>query len=192
MKRLGVKPSHTIVQQPRISNYKISFHTRVPLKNILYNISVNDNTVESIDLEHNYAVLRAGGYVYSLNYSGFINITGLRTLTDIPSAIKVVCKLINLQSSDYTARIDNITASGTFGSLIPLHVVRYHFTKSEPIPARFKYNPNFFSGATLKFYDGRGTIILFSTGSYTIVGAKTFENIQSIFNETRKFLLQII
>jgi Transcription factor TFIID (or TATA-binding protein, TBP) len=175
------KENQCLATLPTISNYKISFPTGIPLSAKLRNIG------KFRKIHHNFAVIKRSNYVFSVNFSGYINITKLRNRSQFDDAIKVVCKHLHLQSSLYTPRIDNITASGTFGRTIPLHVVGRYFAEGTTFPAKFKYNPNYFSGASIKFHDG-GTIILFSTGSYTLVGCKTEDRIQIVYRNTHLLL----
>lgn len=181
---------------PKIYNYKISFRTNLAFKQIVTGLKIGENGVLSVKLLHNYAVLKACGYVYSLNYSGFANVTSLKSQSDIDRSIKVLCKLARIPLKQFPYKIDNITASGTFGAPISLHRLQKYFTGESregggecSFTAQFTYNPNFFCGANLKYFgDGGGTIIIFTTGSYTVVGAKCINHVNEIYEQTKQML----
>jgi TATA-box binding protein (TBP) (component of TFIID and TFIIIB) len=175
--------------EPKISNYKISFHTGKPLQSAISKLVAGTNGVLSVKELHNFAVVRTQCFVYTLNFSGFVNITKLRSSSQIHQAIAKLHKLIHLPARCYDYAIDNITASGAFGHYIPLHKLIQVIT--QPFPARLTYRPNYFSGASLK-YDGGGTIILFTTGTYIIVGARCRAKIQHIYKETLKILMSML
>jgi Transcription factor TFIID (or TATA-binding protein, TBP) len=173
---------------PVICNYKISFHTRIPLKRALE--LLQQQAEISVKLEHNYAVIRPKSHVYSINFSGYVNITKLRTLEAIEPAIDAFCSMVNIPRLPYKYNIDNMTASGRFGSVLPLHRIREHLLDSN-CPARFRYKPSRFCGANLKYF-GYGTIIFFQSGAYTVVGAKCVENINHVYEQTRYLLLPLL
>lgn len=169
---------------PVVSNHKISFRAGKNLKT-----SVHKLDSDMVKLHHNYAIIRRK-YVYSINFSGYINITKLRTCGDIPAAIEEICCLLQLPNKQPAYNIDNITASGHFGHTISLHKLQKYFAVHRgPQVIRFNFRPDYFCGANIKF--AYGTIIIFHTGSFTIVGSKSKEDIQRLFSETKKILAEI-
>jgi TATA-box binding protein (TBP) (component of TFIID and TFIIIB) len=177
---------------PKIFNYKISFRTKIPFKIALAHLIVGENEIKSIKILHNYMIVKThNNYVYSLNFSGFVNITGLKSENDIISAIKKLYELANQKIKRFRYNIDNITASGKFGCHIPLHTLRTYLNNHNiNFPAQYTYNANFFCGGNLRYKNG-GTIILFTTGSYTIVGVKCKKAIDTVFEDTMQLIEKI-
>jgi len=181
---------------PKIFNYKISFHTFKLLKQSILQLAKSKkkrrNRCILVKLLHNYAVINTKHFVFTINFSGFVNITKLRKEEDIPKAITLFCSLMKISPVKYSYRIDNITASGAFGAIIPLHKIKKHiseFHSSEPL--RFRFNPSYFCGGNIKFFKF-GTIVLFESGSYTIVGPKTALQVEHVYKETKRILLPLL
>ena len=155
---------------PKINNVKVHFKIckKVTLKD---NLSHNCDTV----WHHNFAVVR-WRYVYTIWFnSGVINITGIPTIDDIRVAVADICELLEIRETDIKCFpiIDNITASGKLGKNIDLKKLK----AAQKI--NIAYNPDIFTGAFCK--TDNGTIIIFSTGSYNIVGAKCQHHVSTIF-----------
>jgi TATA-box binding protein (TBP) (component of TFIID and TFIIIB) len=175
-----------------ISNYKISFHARKPLRSVLSELRGGTDGINSIVLHHNFAVIRTDRFVYTPNFSGFVNITKLKRLSDAQAAIDFIRDLLRLPTgsgSEY--KVDNITASGTFGHRVPLHKIRQFLREHPGYPASCSYGANYFSGATVR-YSGGGTANIFATGAYTIIGAKSEEQVRSVYLQARDLALSLL
>ena len=214
---------HPLRKDPVISNYKISFHTHKPLRSIIsklleeidkrektFTVSLgpisaetrpsptddsSENTVKSVKLLHNFAVVRTDRYVYTLNDSGFVNITKLRTLADADEAVRELREFAHLPATEvYNFKIDNVTASGRLGySKIPLHKLAAFVTTNACFQvAKCTYRPNYFSGASLKYHGGGGTAILFTTGAFTIVGAKCESQVSHVYKHTQRLVVSLL
>jgi TATA-box binding protein (TBP) (component of TFIID and TFIIIB) len=191
-----------LAKEPTISNYKVSFRTDTPLRKAVRELLVGDCTccanvwqqpdgscVCSVKLLHNFAVVRTCRHVYTLNDSGFVNITKLVHLSDVGEAVNIICKLVKLpERNNYAVTVDNVTASGAFGCPIPLHKLSQHLTANVE---KLAYRPNYFSGASVKYHGGGGTIILFTTGAFTIVGAKSEQQVWHLYQQTQTLLSQV-
>jgi TATA-box binding protein (TBP) (component of TFIID and TFIIIB) len=166
---------------PLINNYKIS--VRVKSRIIL-----NVKKVAGHDKYHgNYAVIRLT-YVYIVYYSGWVNVTGIRNRLLFPAVISNLLDFTNLNYRDLVAvTVDNISAAGTFGKPLSIRFIRksLELIKCEKI---FDYKPGKFCGASIKFGKRKGTINLFTSGNYTIVGANTDERVNEIFFMTKTAL----
>lgn len=169
-------------REPYISNLKVSFKVERNLKSTAHKLDSN-----KVKLHHNYAIIRHCDFVYSINYSGYVNITKLRTEGDIGRAITEICILLDLVDRPPSYRIDNITASGHFGRTVRLNRLGEYFQKSDN-GVVFSFRPSYFCGANIKF--GFGTIIIFHTGSFTIVGSKNREQVKQVFAKTKQILAE--
>jgi TATA-box binding protein (TBP) (component of TFIID and TFIIIB) len=83
--------------------------------------------------------------------------------------------------------VDNITASGRF-----THTV--HLPSLKNIPnIQVRYKPDRFAGASVKYTAGCGsdcgTIVLFHSGSYIVVGAKSATQVDVLFQRVLADLL---
>lgn len=204
-----------LAKEPVISNFKVSFRTDTPLRLAVRALTVTDcrgcyeeifdannnavsracgSCVRSVRLLHNFAVVKTCRHVYTLNDSGFVNITKLRVRSDVDEAVEALCwlKLLPHPSEQYVPKVDNVTASGAFGYTVPLHLLSLHVRFSGIDVAKLTYRPNYFSGATLKYHGSGATIIVFATGSFTIVGAKSEEQVWSVYRQTQRLLLPLL
>lgn len=149
---------------------------------------------------HNFTVVHHG-YSYTIFQTGFVNITGVMAQCEINLATEIFYDLFNVNLSDCcgAATVDNITASGNFNKKLNLHSIAKYISSSEEVssiltptncvPKKrvFKFNPDYFPGAVLRHF-GIGSIIIFASGNFTIVGAKTLPHIQQIYDKTLKII----
>ena len=164
---------------PIINNYKISF--RAPKDKVCKFIAT---TKENICRYHNFVVLRKHFVYIIFHQSGFINVTKLKNLDEVRQAVCDFHIWIDWQQQQpHSFTVDNITASGRLGKAIPLLRLKRHFTTSQ---IRVTFKPELFAGLSIKYntFELRGTIILFETGSYTIVGVKTCADVQKVYSHT--------
>ena len=203
----------TSAREPIVSNYKISFRTQTPLRLAVRKLEIDGrciceededdgpeakrtagSCICSVKLLHNFAVVQTCRHVYTLNDSGFVNITKIRHLSDVEAAVTVLRQLVHLPQTDcYSICVDNVTASGAFGRPIPLHKLSSHVaTHAACKVVKLGYRPNYFSGASVRYHGGGGTIILFTTGAFTIVGAKSDEQVWHIYRQTQRLLLSLL
>jgi len=131
-----------------------------------------------VKLYHNFFVLRYK-FVYNVfPQSGFVNVTKLKKNTDIHLCVEKFCEYFSLkrESISGTLTIDNITLSGKFEKELNLQNIAERLCPDFQV----KYDINFFPGLFMKFSQ-LGTILLFRTGSYSIVGCKKVSDSQTIF-----------
>jgi TATA-box binding protein (TBP) (component of TFIID and TFIIIB) len=180
---------------PIVKNYKISFRLPIRLQQPINSMRVADidstttsTTVTSVKKHHNFAVIRTKGCVYIAFFSGFVNVTKLRTLTDAEEAVLAFKSLIGFKDIEDKGCplyiIDNIIASGHFGHTVNIHNLRQicaaDTTSGNIQDIDFSYKPAYFAGAFLKLR-GCGTILIFHSGAYSIVGAKSYTGVKHIF-----------
>ena len=121
--------------------------------------------------------------VVTIYYRGHVNITGLKTakeFEDVISIIKRVPGILSIKS----CTIDNITASASL-EIGSLYSTKLSFTElishiqHYPSIQTIKYSSQKFPGAFIKFRQG-GTVILFPSGKYNILGCKKLEDIHTL------------
>lgn len=174
--------AHTRSQsQPLIVNVKISFR-------ISKHINVKNKLlfVPNVKWYNNFAIIKKT-YTFTIFTSGFVNITGIPQINRIFYAVKALRKLIKIKKQHIQTepKIDNTTSSGTFNQKINLMNLKEKIQQSHK-NVKIKLNPFYFSGATFKFSE-YGTIIIFSTGKYIIVGAKCYDHCLFLFNLINSF-----
>lgn len=137
----------------------------------------------------NYYVLRTGNYVFTVYVSGHINITKLPDESHIDPVVSLVGNLVGLTSEEFTGtayKIDNITASGRsnlFPTFIPLTRVIKLLWRDRDLHKIFsiKLRREKFPGCFIKFIYG-GTIVLFISGKFVIVGIRHRDQIKALHN----------
>lgn len=75
----------------------------------------------------------------------------------------------------------NIVASGDFGRELDLLRVTQDI---EPHVQTAQYEPETFPGIQIRFEEGGPVVVLYSTGSYTILGAKSRDQLESAYKNT--------
>jgi TATA-box binding protein (TBP) (component of TFIID and TFIIIB) len=128
----------------------------------------------------NFAVLRTPQATYTIYYSKCINVTGISKFTLIPQAIKTFCTIIKISRITSSITIDNITANGRFQQAVPLFKLCHAINLKTSLQCTPSFDPTYFPGAVIR--SNRGTIIVFGTGSYVVVGCKTQLEINTLFH----------
>jgi len=82
--------------------------------------------------------------------------------------------------------IVNIVASGDIGEELDLHAI-YNDLNIEDV----QYEPEQFPGVQLRFSQEGPVVILFSSGSYTIVGVKTEEQVSELYKRLNNVLQEL-
>lgn len=117
---------------------------------------------------------------------GFVNITGIKGFLDIVRVIPHFCLFFGLDECNILSDIvvDNISASGNFWqrvNLVQLHqAINKKKVKSCFVSCTFDRNR--FPGAFCRTR-GFGTLTLFPSGKYVVVGAKCQEHVDNIFQQ---------
>ena len=174
------------MSSPTVKNIKFHFQVsksinlrkRIEEYQDLLNVKFNGNLI----------VLREKDGVFIIFYTcGHVNVTGIKKFCNIPKAIKTFCLLLNIHKSLLTkaATIDNICLSGKFSKNIVLKTLGERLKLTN---IRFQYNRDFFPGAFCRIPE-LGTITVFSSGSYVIVGAKCLMSAENIFSQMNAVIL---
>lgn len=136
---------------------------------------------------NNFDVVRGGHTYIVFPKKGFVNITGIKSFSELTSVIPQLCQTFGLKTSEITPKvvIDNISAAGNFGQRVSLVRLQQIVNKGGVEKRKFfstHFDRNFFPGAFCKTR-GLGTITLFPSGKYVVVGAKCLEHVEQIFQE---------
>ena len=103
-----------------------------------------------------------------------INITGLKSMKEIQILKKYLEVVYNVKCSD--VKVDNIFYSHKDCCNIDMNALYYHLRQHHKDNYVIDYNIELFPGLYMKSkIKGLPTLILFRTGSYTIMGCKSIE-----------------
>lgn len=139
---------------------------------------------------HNFIVYK-NRFVYTIFYNkGYINCTKIPNYSGISEAISEFCDTFGLTRQDLSSgiTIDNTTSSGKFKHRLNLLELKHKIEQADQYQEiRTKFNPSFFPGLFVK-YHFLGTIILFASGKYSVVGAKCQNQSEQIVENIYFFL----
>lgn len=175
---------------PKTSNVKFHFKTIFKFcKSDLSSIA-NSKHIHSIKVCRNFIVLRVhpSSIVFTLFYaSTHVNVSGVKDFCLIPLALQLFNTIFNCDITCSDIVVDNSTSSGLLECytrqtharhrrrLNPLIVKTFLETNSHGSDCYVSLHPHFFPGAVLRNItkQSSGTVILFATAKYIIVGAKS-------------------
>lgn len=143
---------------------------------------------------HNFIVFR-NKYVFIIFFdSGAVNITGIKSFGYITEALKTFHSTFGIKRRHVTDLIvDNVSANGDFGHQINLSHLKQLINKTEEgdkLITSASFNVNYFPAVFCKTFK-IGTILVFSSGKYNIVGAKCQSHLQEIFKETSALISKL-
>ena len=179
---------------PEINNIKLRFNVSkealLRLKRGISNLSKKSASQftpkkKPVFKEHHNFIVFRHSYVYIVfSTSGTVNVTGIRFYRDISSAVALFCREFGLRRRHVGAvTVDNLTASGNFGSPVNLRLLKKSINASQEGDALISsasYNPSFFPACFCRTYVV-GTIIVFASGKYNIVGGKCRDDVNNVF-----------
>jgi TATA-box binding protein (TBP) (component of TFIID and TFIIIB) len=180
---------------PVINNLKIRFTIfRKQLPKLREEIK-KLSTVQSVKTHHNFIVFK-NSFVFIIFFnSGTVNITGIKSFSNISDAICCFCTTFNISRSSIKSEtiVDNITATGSFGRTVNLRNLKETINnggKTESKISAASFNPNYFPAVFCKTF-GIGTVLVFGSGKYNIVGAKCQEHVLEIFRLISVFIKKL-
>ncbi len=140
---------------------------------------------------NNFHVVRDGTFTYIIFPKGFVNITGIRCVNSLERVIPQFCLSFELKKSDIASEviIDNISASGNFGRRVDLEALQRTVNCGKRGTKTFSIHVdrNFFPGAFCKTrrtdVKGIGTITLFSSGFFVIVGSSCVQHVETVYQQ---------
>lgn len=111
-------------------------------------------------------------FVFSVFYTGHVNCTKLRNFSELEEAR---CELSSIFPFAHVSplKIDNISANGQLVSKINLFNFGVYLRKQGQ---DFHFNPQRFPGLIFKVH--KGSITVFRSGKYIIVGTNTVSNLE--------------
>ena len=154
----------------------VKFHSTIngPRKKVFKDFYHKSNAPAITKRKRSFLVLRQDNVVYTCFKSGFINITGVRSITDIQKAVDQLAFYLGISCNDFSpVKIDNIHASCT----LPEEKINLRkLIKILPVDSKLKiketrYNRQRFPGLTIK--TKRGSIIWFSSNKVLITGCNS-------------------
>ena len=124
---------------------------------------------------------------------GFVNITGIKDFSLLELIVPQFCETFSVRGEDVTSQlvIDNVSAAGDFHCRIDLFRLQQKINLPEQRRHfSFHLDRNFFPGAVCKSV-GLGTITVFPSGKYVIVGARCQAHVNGIFQKMRALILTV-
>jgi TATA-box binding protein (TBP) (component of TFIID and TFIIIB) len=174
------------IAKPVVKNVK--FHFKVlDIRKLNLNISnlidLKINNIfpkkDILNIKHNFLVYKRT-FVYIVFFNkGFVNCTKVRSYSQIGDCVTEFCDIFNFNYIDCIPPIvvDNSTSSGDFQQKIDLRNLQQLINNNNNnnnntlTPSlTTKFNPEHFPGLFLKH--SVGTLLLFYSGKYSIVGTK--------------------
>ena len=135
---------------------------------------------------NNYVVVKDKLTYIIFPKKGFVNITGIKTFSKLPQVVPEFCAFFDINASDVSNIIvDNVSASGNFLRRVNLANLQKKINGEGFKNRKFfscHFDRNFFPGSFCKT-QGFGTLTLFSSGKYVVVGSKCLEQVDRIFQE---------
>jgi TATA-box binding protein (TBP) (component of TFIID and TFIIIB) len=187
-----------------ISNYKVGFRYRKNLLSKLLKLYANielglldDVTIKWYDAL-GVAVIRIDSFVYTVNYSGYVNLTGAKSRERVAIGIDIFSREIAPLEKPCGYNVHNISASGNFGhrlSLLALAKKASRFVPDCEATCKVKLRLDSYPAIWLQFRaksecgEKLGTAGLFASGAFIIVGVKEESTISFIISQLEQILL---
>ena len=173
------------VSSIKVSNVKCHFKTLFPVQ-----IPSKIRERETIKQYSNFFIWRKRKFVYTVfAQAGIVNITGCKnfnseTLQAVRLFQKEFCLPENSSLSDLNFKIDCSTASG---KLVGITKISLHHIQTSNPKINISLRPHYFSSAVIR-EKTKPTILLFQSGSFIILGAKSFGGVKERF----EFLVKLV
>lgn len=170
-----------------VNNIKVSYKlTSSRLAQQLEDLAAKSR--ESSKRLGNFFVFRKKDFVYVIFFKGHVNCTKLKTLREVKRSKKILTRSISGECTVSRANIDNITASGSIFNarergVKKLNLLRFcDFLKGEQL--KHRYNPHRFPGLNFRLLNV--TFLIFNSGKFIVIGAKSFKKLPLIIDEFSK------
>lgn len=179
-----------------IKNLKGHFKLKeIVKKKTFFNILSENEKISQLFTKVNFSIFRDSHHrkiAFTIFHnSPHVNITGISTWKELGAALSRFNKQLQQDIKIENVIIDNITAVGSIWkkeqkSINLIQIEEKVLTLNLP-NTTVSLRPEFFPGAVIRVV-GSGTVILFSSGKYIIVGVKTLWELEA----TQKNFLVII
>ena len=176
---------------PQISNIKFRFNL---------NKHIYSPPLDCLQIYHNFEVIRIKNLVITVfNHRGKINITGVKHFNLIKKTLNLFNHIFGENVEEKNIVIDNSTSSGNifhcFSNLPPIKRVnlvklKQFIDESGEKEQTISLRPHFFPAAVIR-KKKLCTCLLFATGKYIIIGAKSEEKIKKTFNSLCATIYQL-
>ena len=178
----------------KINNIKIHFTLNSIAKRKLFGHLLKDVKKGKIKLKfyNNFLVLKSN-YTYIIFKNGTVNLTGLKGTSELENVFTRFSQDFQIQENLLPKEfiIDNITAHGTFNQQINLRKIQLFLEKdSNNTEIETKLNLSYFPALICKDYNKKGTILIFGSGNFTIVGVKREEDLKDIYFKASQLIKQ--
>ena len=170
----------------KVTNYKISWKSKrifSTLKDYRDKIEKGEG-VGSVRSYTNFLIVRVSPPfkgVYTIFESGFVNCTGLVTISDCNQAVRVYKQWFDHPPPLIEGfKIDCLSAHCNLGKKINLRQIQNKIKA----PVNIIFAPEIFAGCIVRFLGvrGEGSASVFGNGKITFVGGKCTNDIERIYN----------
>lgn len=182
------------VRRPDIHNIKVSLRLSAykDMRRKIINLYLKESELrhlagkESLKREGSFFVLRELDCkgVFVIFYSGHVNITRLTTLNEAKLACAAICRRLSIVAPPpYT--IDSIQASGRLNLGISVKKLKsvcdaLSRRRQECSIQSVNFNAEKFPGAFVRSGKERGTALIFNSGKFVLVGAKSTSSVNAL------------
>jgi len=184
--------------RPKVSNIKAHFLVdEIGLDNLFNSLKSHEICCKTYS---NFVVF-SGLRVYIIFFkSGYVNVTGIKNHEELSEAIYDFCRELGVSRLHITSGvvIDNISAYGAFGKPIRLkrlYEVLHEDNFGHVNDGKLKYNQTYFPALFSKEYQSGekklGTILVYRSGKYTIVGAKCLKDLNQVYDQMNATILKL-
>lgn len=133
---------------------------------------------KSIKQHKNFFVLRDTFVYIIFPTSGYVNVTKIKTIPEIKSAIQDFTQITGI-FPESRFKIHNIHAFGSFAEVPNLHKLQRELKNLKPEKTIVSFNPSFFHGLKIKI-EHLGTFVLFQSGNFSFLGARSISKLQKL------------
>jgi len=175
----------TPLEPPKTYNVKCRFRIQEKL-------SIPEELEPFVTTHSNFVVLRLLHFVITSFYKAkSVNVTGVRNFDDLEKARQAfndfIKPKIKVEKEDVI--VDCSTSSGRTNQKVHIDLPKIQADiDGEKIGV--SYNPHYFPGAVIR-RKKKGTVILFRTGSYIILGSKSAEEVHDSFRSICKLIKRV-
>ena len=173
----------------KVSNIKISIKTKVSRKNLIH----FKNNFVCGKQTFSFFVYRHTNFILTIYYNGHINLTGIRDISRVKQVITFLHKTVRIKRI-LSLKIDNSTVTGQIKNkfLSKEKPFLYYICaiSEQDCFDSVTYRRQIFPGAFLKV-NKCGTIVIFSSGKFNIVGCKNAKQVILLLNKLLKCIISI-
>ena len=174
--------------------YNVKFHFKLSDKNLAQKIVLDERANENQQSQtrhKNFCIKRIEKNVFTIFSSGHVNVTGVRSFDDVRKTIDIFTSQFNTVEKNSIVIDNSTTVASYFGTKSKEKNSAQHSEKRINISAltsiikndlsnedniTLSLRPHFFPGAVIR-RKNKCTIIVFTTGRFIIIGAKSTDEV---------------